>query len=1195
MDEQTLGSRSHVSSQEDFKKTKIGTYVRFVLIFEKSRPRGYAEDVVNDYEALLDDLDVMLAQKNYLTILPGTFIKNIEADYAEKNGCLELSCMNDGICVDLANDFVCRCKMEFYGKKCQHMKYHTPDPLEVPVIAVTSNQARLKWIRPPEDPSIGATIEHIRMWNGEGVDTTFEADETEVILKVAPEEQYSFNFQIVYANGLRSRIKTVYVKAAPVLNELVVTETTDSTVTLNFTTNAMITSYNIFQTEKNEKGQDVFGELLWSGVSPPATIYNLESDKFYKLAMLGYVQDGTTDTLNVKARTALSPPTLDWERLKVGWTSALIAWNPVKNALGYTVEVFESGPNGEQIPVQDFTVDKDEDRLVDIRKLGYDSEYVFRITTLGNDRQGDSPTIESSFRTEPRPITYNKPVKLSVSEIKTSEARLTWTKPDYNVKTQYLYRNDEEPLELGPDITDFIMQNFAPHQSYIVSLVVVDEDDVESERGEGVKLTTAPVFPEVTVESAETELIYKWSTLHSAKEFKLRPSLGNRKYETVRAEQVMYRRTKLKPNTEYSFEIYAVIDENTETDKVEVKIKTSPRLTSFTAMPTTNAEDNSVTVIWPEQKAFESFSFSLEPKLKQGRSKFLVEAREQGQVEIGGLMPGTTYNITIHGRLDYKDRQIKSSSTSLMATTALNAPYILTAEDALIVTNRSIEVTWNEVANAYKYEARIESEVDRRPKHVTAGLKNVAEWKALEPNTEYVIQIRAVSGYEEVPNSKWSEIIIRTAPNAPELYVTSTGPNGINLSVSGLSQFDTLFYQTATDWDDENSIITYEPIMIEDDTSNFDFYLPNLAPGTDHQIRMSITTENGDACYPKWAEVSASTEPAAPDFIVDATSTGFVITWRAHADVEVVMLRIVEKDIAFAQTIEEISAENPIIIEGFHPWSEYTIQLKAIEGASGQYMATKWSDKMNYRTDTSRMLSQHVYQGKLDLNSNGMITDPFVVGQIESEILEQLNQSLDVERVERIQINQIIPEPDTIDRYFVLYEIEFQFIVPDEHAALNGLVQPPPAPVGLDISLGGRGEKSVDLEWYDYAKSTKQDGMEGYAHSRYEYQVRCFRLGNEIRREIIGGALTAVKVVDLLPSDLCTVRLRAEVEKMWSRWSDPLFFSTLPKPPMIKTMKTLPSRICFNNCKAMFSQKGTSKPIFKNHIQTKHNFAKNNY
>ena len=122
--------------------------------------------------------------------------------------------------------------------------------------------------------------------------------------------------------------------------------------------------------------------------------------------------------------------------------------------------------------VQESTIDKDEDRIVDIRKLGYDQEYVFRITTLGNEKQGDSPTIESSFRTEPRPVVYNKAIKLDVSEVKTTEARLTWEKPDYNVKTQFLYRNDEAPIELDPSVIDFIMQNFAPHHPTLVTVVV---------------------------------------------------------------------------------------------------------------------------------------------------------------------------------------------------------------------------------------------------------------------------------------------------------------------------------------------------------------------------------------------------------------------------------------------------------------------------------------------------------------------------------------------------------------------------------------------------------------------------------------------------------------------------------------------------------------------------------------------------
>ena len=57
--------------------------------------------------------------------------------------------------------------------------------------------------------------------------------------------------------------------------------------------------------------------------------------------------------------------------------------------------------------------------------------------------------------------------------------------------------------------------------------------------------------------------------------------MGNRKFEEIRAEQTMYRREALRPDTEYSFEIYAVIDDITRTDIKTVTVKTSPKLAAF--------------------------------------------------------------------------------------------------------------------------------------------------------------------------------------------------------------------------------------------------------------------------------------------------------------------------------------------------------------------------------------------------------------------------------------------------------------------------------------------------------------------------------------------------------------------------------------------------------------------------------------
>ena len=196
------------------------------------------------------------------------------------------------------------------------------------------------------------------------------------------------------------------------------------------------------------------------------------------------------------------------------------------------------------------------------------------------------------------------------------------------------------------------------------------------------------------------------------------------------------------------------------------------------------------------------------------------------------------------------------------------------------------------------------------------------------------------------------------------------------------------------DWDDESSIITYHPLIIEDEVSNFDFYLPELTSGTDHLIRMSYRTENGDLCYPEWTEVEAQTEPDVPTFIVDADSTSFTITWKAHSAVETVHVEVTEQNVAFPQTIEMMVDDNPIFIDGFLPFTQYSIRLKSAEGKDGHFQFTKFTEPEVMKTGSVRMISQHDYFGELDLNDNGIAEDPFVIGNIESSIMEKLVQTL---------------------------------------------------------------------------------------------------------------------------------------------------------------------------------------------------------
>ena len=91
-----------------------------------------------------------------------------------------------------------------------------------------TDEVRIKWLRPPEDPAIGAIIENIRMWNDEiGVNKLIQPNITEITFKVNPDSEYSFNFQTIYENGLRSLIQVIEFKSAPEILEPTIFKRTD--------------------------------------------------------------------------------------------------------------------------------------------------------------------------------------------------------------------------------------------------------------------------------------------------------------------------------------------------------------------------------------------------------------------------------------------------------------------------------------------------------------------------------------------------------------------------------------------------------------------------------------------------------------------------------------------------------------------------------------------------------------------------------------------------------------------------------------------------------------------------------------------------------------------------------------------------------------------------------------------------------
>lgn len=131
----------------------------------------------------------------------------VTSRFEDAADCLSDSCLNDGVCFDLAGDFICRCNMEYYGKRCQHTKYHTPPKLEIPLVSVSTQTIRIKWVQPDEDPSIGTVLESILMTKKcpkEEIVEFISPDLSEIRVDVEPSTNYTFKFQVIYKNGLRS-------------------------------------------------------------------------------------------------------------------------------------------------------------------------------------------------------------------------------------------------------------------------------------------------------------------------------------------------------------------------------------------------------------------------------------------------------------------------------------------------------------------------------------------------------------------------------------------------------------------------------------------------------------------------------------------------------------------------------------------------------------------------------------------------------------------------------------------------------------------------------------------------------------------------------------------------------------------------------------------------------------------------------
>ena len=202
------------------------------------------------------------------------------------------------------------------------------------MIHVNSHSVRVKWTRPEEDSSIGTVLDKVLIKNGDERHEIPE-DQLEFTLDASSGQKYSLELVAIFENGLQSLPKVINVTTAPEIAAPTVRDRGFDSASIQWRTHPDITEYQIYRIDKTERGKSRLQEVLWHGVDQVAEISGLEPNTEYTLALIGYVENGVTNTEEVSFHTRLQSPEFNTRETKIGIKNILLSWNSIKRTQGF--------------------------------------------------------------------------------------------------------------------------------------------------------------------------------------------------------------------------------------------------------------------------------------------------------------------------------------------------------------------------------------------------------------------------------------------------------------------------------------------------------------------------------------------------------------------------------------------------------------------------------------------------------------------------------------------------------------------------------------------------------------------------------------------------------------------------------------------------------------------------------------------
>ncbi|CAN9497932.1 unnamed protein product [Ophioblennius macclurei] len=704
--------------------------------------------------------------------------------------------------------------------------------------------------------------------------------------------------------------------------------TEDSAVILWYAPRSKITGYRLFLTVEGSNPK----QLRLPSHLTQYTILNLKPETEYK-ATLHSEQDNTLSEGETSVFTTGpamgNAPTFNTD---VTDTSIIISWTPVPH-IGYKLTVRPS--QGGEAP-RDVTSDSGS---IYVSGLTPGVEYTYSVQPMVNGfEQGTAIT-----RRVVTPLSPPTDLNLE-SNPGTGELIVHWNGASTPDITGYKVTCTPTNGQQGNSVEEFVeagensctLENLSPGVEYNVSVVTV-KDDMESAP---VSTTITPEVPKLTDLSFEdvsdTTISLRWSPLNTTTVtgYRITVVAAGESIpifsDLVQSTTGQYTVYGLEPGIDYTISVITVTDSG-ESEPTTVIQQTS--VPAPTDLGFGEVTPDTLEVTWsaprvPNPVDIDNFFIRYHPIDDEDDITETSVGGKENRVVLRNLLPSTEYLVSVV--CVYEQRE----SSPLVGTkkTALDSPVNLRFSE--IFTN-SFTIHWlapQSKISGYRIRYQMVSGGRSKDERLPPS-RNHFTLTGLTPDTEYLVNIFAVSGTQESLPLSGKQKTISDAPT--ELEVLDSSPTSI--TVRWMAPPVTVRYYRITHGESGG------------DSSPKEFTVPgsqstatikNLKPGTDYTVTVYAVTGRGDSpasSIPIYVTHKTGVDSPSEMEVTDVDDNSVTVRWSpAQGPIKGYRVTGVPKNGQGPSFTEVVAPDQTeFTFSGLMPTVEYTLSVFAL-GQDGE-------------------------------------------------------------------------------------------------------------------------------------------------------------------------------------------------------------------------------------------------------------------